>query len=264
MKTSDKLLLTAVLTAMGLFGLVHLGLYAKYRKGELVTEKALHAADFTTYHLPQPQYVVVEGRMRTRIVPSDSFFIELRKNDERSREVRLLALPKDKPIYEKGMNPEGDVETLTYRMSGDTLIIQGGDPRPWPESFDIPLGLTTMVTLHCRNLPIEIRQGEVVLAGSPLAGADHRLSVRNGRVVIGELIRPTDGREFFDTIRMQAYRSKVTLNPAAIVTSLQAQIQDHSLLEDHQTTLGGLLLCIDSSSRASLTGPNLEKLRGKP
>lgn len=263
MKTSDKILLIAVLTTMGLFGLVHLGLYAKYRKGDIVTEKMLHATAFAAYPLPVPKHIVVEGRMRTRIVPSDSFFIELRKNNEGSAEVRLLALPQDGMIYEKGNSPEGDTKTLTYRMSGDTLIIRGGDPRPWPESLDIPLPLATMVTLHCRNLPIDIRQGEVVLRGSPVAGADYTLSVRSGRIVIGELVRSTDGRELFDTIRVQAYQSKITLNPAAIVTDLLAQINDRSLLEDHHITLGGLTLDADSSSRADLTGPNLEKLRSK-
>ena len=113
MKTSDKLLLTAALSSLGILGLVQVTLYAKYRSGNFVTEKELHAEQFTVYKMAAPEYLSVQGLLRVHIIPSDSFYIEVEKNTD---------FPRSGPVMiVKGVRVPGPA-AIAYHVEGDTFI----------------------------------------------------------------------------------------------------------------------------------------------
>ncbi len=103
MKTSDKILLTSALSSIGILGLVHLTLFAEYKRGDILTEKGIHAEDFRRVDIPAPEYVSVHGLFRVDIIPSDTFYIEFEKNDQHVPGAGLIL---------KGGDPSGQKSRL--------------------------------------------------------------------------------------------------------------------------------------------------------
>lgn len=260
MKTSNKILLISSLSAMGIFGLVHLTLYARYERKDLLTENDLQGRRLAL--IPAPRYLAIRGLLQTHIIPSDTFSIEFRNSSDDSRMIQPRQ-SKDADAWNK--------REPSYHREGDTLFIEGEKGRTvyrnnadqmiqWP--FPV-------VNVYCRNLGlIEVNGGQVTLVGATqtagAAGDQARLIVKNSILWVGQYHNWSDPLtpEFFDTLRIRAFNSTVLLNHLTVTGPLQANLADNSLIEDRGTDIGQLLeIGCDSTSSARFTGKNLQKLR---
>jgi hypothetical protein len=262
MKTSNKILLISSLSSMGIFGLVHLTLYARYEQGKILTENDLHEKQQALRMIQVPRYLALRGLLQINIIPSDTFYIEFRSSPDDNRVVLLKQA--DDAAITNGSTP-------SYHRKGDTLFIEGekgqtvyqdnaGMMIQWP--FPV-------VNVYCRNIGmIEVDGGQVTLVGAKrtadAAGDQTRLIARNSIVWVGEYHNWNDPvfPEFFDTLRIRAFKSTVLLNRFTVAAHLQASLTDNSLIEDRKIVIGRLLeLSGDSTSRVTLTGKNLQKLQ---
>jgi hypothetical protein len=101
MKTSNKILLGTVAFIILLFSAIHVALYAKYKKGEFITVAQLHEERYDKHVLNGINKVEVSGLENLEIYPSDTFRIELEKQDSKKPE-------------------------LSFEQKGDVLVLKGG------------------------------------------------------------------------------------------------------------------------------------------
>ena len=258
MKTSDKILLISSLSSIGIFGLVHLALYAKYRRGDILMEKNLHAQQLAVHPIPAPRWLVVRGLLRTHIIPSDSFAIEFLDGMDEVRRIRLKQAG--------GLFPE-KVEEPFYHREGDTLFIEGDKGQEIDQQFASQMRPAPfpIVNVYCRGLElIEMEGGQITLVGGTRARpAGANLAIRNGVLWVGQYHSQADKDypDLFDTVQVRASGSTVMLNNPVMVARLQANLTNHSLIDDRNIDIGQLALNCDSTSKVSFTGKNLQKLR---
>lgn len=269
MKTSDKLLIGFSLASLGLFGVLHLTLYAAYKRGDAVDAKTLRQEQFDLVRLPQPEYLFLKGTIWVNIFPSDSFYVEFPKTLKDPGEGFFL-----KTKYARNaMLPH-------YEQSGDTLSIFGNNDMTIHRPFaDGPYRESiTIVNVYCPYLRgIRIRDGEVMLKGSPAGGKPvaARLKIENSTLWIGEWLgdrfwndpglraahSSAPPVEYFDSLDIQSDNSIVLLNAAASIHALHIRLDDGSELNDQKAMIGNLEIGFSSDSRVNLTGINLPKAK---
>jgi len=258
MKTSDKILLISSLSSIGIFGLVHLALYAKYRRGDILMEKTLHAQQLAVHPMSAPRWLVVSGLLRTHIIPSDSFAIEFLGDLD---DVRMM-----RPKQPGGLFPEKTTEPF-YHREGDTLFIEGDKSQDIDQRYanQMMQGPFPVVNVYCRGLElIEMQGGQITLVGGTRARpASVNLAIRNGILWVGQNHSrfDKDYPDLFDTVQFRASGSTVMLNNPVMAARLQASLTNHSVMDDRNIDIGQLALDCDSSSKAGFTGKNLKKLR---
>src|SRR5258708_34848727 len=81
MKTSNKLLLFFFLSVLGLYGAIHLALYARSKQGKMVTSPAQEEGWGIQYKGEAPSFLSLQGNVNVRLIPSDTFFIEFDKHE---------------------------------------------------------------------------------------------------------------------------------------------------------------------------------------
>ena len=97
MKTSNKLMLSILITGIGILSALHLALFANYKQGIIQTEKELNEEQFTTHRMKTPKWLSMKGHFRVEITPSDHFHIDV----------------------------ENEHPEIDFRQAGDSLIISG-------------------------------------------------------------------------------------------------------------------------------------------
>ena len=269
MKTSDKILLGFSVGALGLFGALHLVLYAEYKNGNILDTKELHDEQFNRFRLPQPNYLFLRGTIWVNIFPSDSCYIEFPKK----------AIDPGEGIFVQKMATNRP-SLPHYQQKGDTLVIDGNNDRPIHRGFADPgyRSSVPVVNVYCRHLrEIRVLNGQVMLKGAtgaatPVAG---RLEVENSTLWIGEAILdrnmllmtgrhpgdPAQPREEFDSLHVESWNSIVMLNGSADVRSLHIQLEKGSELNDQQGSAEKLTVGYSRDSRVNLTGDNLKKVQ---
>jgi hypothetical protein len=266
MKTSDKLLSGFSLASVGLFGVLHLVLYAEYKSGNILDENKLHEEQFNRFQVSQPRYLLLRGTIWVNIFPSDSCYIEFPKE----------AVPPGDGFFEKTKN-ESDPALPRYQQKGDTLVIDGNNNQPIHRPFaDAGYQASmTVINVYCRGLrEICVRNGQVMLkgAGGAAAPVTGRLTVDNSTLWIGDRIYEQNGRvispnphpapepkEEFDSLDIESYNSIVLLNGPAHVRSLHIQLANGSELNDQQGSVERLAIGYSRDSRINLGGDNLKK-----
>ncbi|HMH24372.1 MAG TPA: hypothetical protein VK563_21470 [Puia sp.] len=263
MKTSDKLILIFFLSALGLLGAVHLALYARYSQGDIVTEKQLNEEQFIRYNGPAPLVLSIEGSLNIRIIPSDTFSVEMEKGAEAAGKGSSL----NKGRFDvKGSDPNRSRQ-LQYQLQGDTLVITGnrnrrGNPHdPWQLYYSFP-----KVIVHTGPLKsIRVSGGMATLKGEHRPGLLHTdLSVENALLWIGESYEDGNGNlpaESVDALRIHAANSMLVLHRNAVIGSLAAQLDDRSEISDQQARVGRSSIDYSSGSRINITGANLKNLQ---
>jgi hypothetical protein len=267
MKTSDKLLLGFSLASVGLFGALHLVLYAEYKSGNILDENKLHEEQFNRFRMPQPQYLSLRGTLWVNIFHSDSCYVEFPKKPVR---------PGD-GFFERTKN-EPDPALPRYQQRGDTLVIDGNNNLPIHRPFadagykaSVPV-----INVYCRGLrEISVRDGEVLLkgAGSDAAPVAARLRVDNSTLWIGDRIfalnelpivnrHPREeyaAKEEFDSLAIESENSIILLNSSAHVRSLYIRLDKGSELDDQLGSAEQLAIRYSRDSRINLGGDNLKK-----
>jgi hypothetical protein len=261
MKTSDKLLLISFLSVLGLFGSVHLALYARYSHGDIITEKELRAERFIRYTVPAPLALSLEGGLNVRIIPSDTFSVEMEK-----AAVGGNGLEKG-TVTVKGMNEESLPE-LSYRLKGDTLIITGNSTRkvtmhdPW----QIYYNNFPRVNVYTGNLKsIRLSGGMAVLKGETRPGLfNTSLSVENALLWIGESYDDNDKAlpaDALDSVSIWAVNSMLVPHRNAVLRKLNVKLDDRSEIDDQQAVIGRSAISYSAGARINMTGANLKNLQ---
>jgi hypothetical protein len=261
MKTSDKLLLTFLLVFLAIFGAVNLALYAEYKHGDILTARDLHEEAFVKYRMPAPKYLSLSGTLWVNIIPSDSFYVEFQK-----KEMNL-----EEGFFVK--KKQAVVKTQSYRLQGDTLLIDGNNDvtihRPFSD-FRYRMDLSE-INIYCRGLrEIRVNNGQVLLrggragegAGEGGLSATTRLVAENSTLWIGEYKDPPEPgtpAERFDSLDIESRNSIVLLNSHSVIRSLHMRLDDSSELNDQHASVGIPEIDYSHNSRVNLTGVNLKK-----
>lgn len=267
MKTSDKLLLGFSLASLGMFGGIHLVLYAEYKSGNILEEKELHNEQFIRFRMPQPRYLSLQGTIWVNILPSDSFYVEFPKK---------LIYPAD--VFFQRTKNSPDPALPRYQQKGDTLTIMGNNKDvPIHRPFADPGYETSVpaINVYCRGLQeIDLRNGQVLLKGagsaSPLVTV--RLRLENSTLWIGDAIYDRgdylgsqnlypapEPKEKFDSLEVESFNSIVLLNRTADIRSLHVRLDRGSELNDQLGSVEQLTIGYSRDSRINLGGGNLKK-----
>ncbi|HEY4063916.1 MAG TPA: hypothetical protein VGM30_18545 [Puia sp.] len=268
MKTSDKILLISSLSSLGIFGLVHLMLFAKQERGEIQKENGFQARQLTFKQMTEPYCLVMRGLLQIHIIPSDSFSLEFRLSADDNRTI----IPKESVASLNGSRSDpgtNNSKEPVYHREGDTLFIDGEKGQVWRKNADMMIQWPfPVVNVYCRHPGlIKVEGGQVTLVGGRTAlqagGRSTRMTIRNGILWVGQFHGWNDPvyPEFFDTLQLHATNSTIMLNHLAATDRLQTSLSDNSLLQDLNMDIGQLEVGCDSSSRVNLTGKNLQKLR---
>jgi hypothetical protein len=259
MKTSDKLILTTALSSLGILGLVQVTLYAKYRSGDIVTEKELHAEQFNRYEMAAPRYLFVEGMLQVHIIPSDSFYIEVEKR---------IDIPRKGPmIIVNGTDVSRPVH-VAFQDKQDTLTITGNNIQKINRR-DNPYVLWNLprVNIYCRDLKeIRVVNAQIILEGDPaLRPSCTRMQVENAILWIGQFDEqegaPYELRAFYDSLSIRSISSTVRLNDKAEVRALKIDLEGTTELLEGGADIERPYFRYGDSSKVSLTGRTLQRLK---
>jgi hypothetical protein len=256
-KTSDKFLAGMLLGGLVLVVGIHLALYAQFRTGHIIRWRELQEKRFTRYHLAQPSIISLTGTIWVNIYPSDSFYIELPKQDN----------PDDKPWMMGQSGPEAEMAIPQYAQSGDTLSITGDVMVPIHRPFaDFSYSnKLPRVNIYTRELKeITLRNGQLVLDGAhQAAGAPAiRLTATNSTVWVAhydEFMPTPPPLECFDSLDLHLSNTVLLLNRSASIRSANIHLDASSELNDRWSTIGRSQIIAGDSSRIDLTGANLKK-----
>jgi hypothetical protein len=188
MKTSDKLLLGTALGAMLLFGGASLAVYARYKHGDILTEKEVYRQNHLKTTLPAPVWLRIKGISEIHFVPADTFAIEYEKEGIREEGI-IRTVNKEEMKIKEGRDI---VREPRYFRSGDTLIIDGYDPEaPGP----IPVtGVQMLTVLGLKGGTVELENGNSYIEGdSAAAGSgDYRFLLKRNRLQVGRRVMEYD------------------------------------------------------------------------
>jgi hypothetical protein len=243
--------------AIGLVCGIHLALYAQFRSGHILRWRQLQERRFVQYHLAQPAVLSLTGTIWVNIYPSDSFYIELPKQDN----------PDDKSWMTGQSGPEAEMAMPQYRQSGDTLSITGDAMVPIHRPFaDFSYSNhLPRVSVHTGGLnQITLLNGQLVLDGTrSAAGAPAiRLTATNSTVWVAgynESIPTTLSKEFFDSLDLHLFNTVLLLNRSASIRAASIHLDASSELNDRWSTIGRSEIIASDSSRIDLTGNLLKK-----
>ena len=120
MKTSNKILLGAFLTAMLIIASIHITLYAKYKRGEYkIADDEMWLPNMLTYPLDNVKYVSLENLDNVTITPGDSTKLQYEKADEDDDNILSVTKRQD-TLFLKGESV-GKREGRWYRRTNLTL-----------------------------------------------------------------------------------------------------------------------------------------------
>lgn len=251
MKTSDKLLLTFSLSSLGIFALVHLSLYAKYKRGEFITPREIYKDQFSRHPMPAPGFISVIGLLRVNIIPSDTFAIELENQDNDGPHVVL----------------NGISLKASYHQNGDTLIINGDNHSDkiseMVKNNTGVVGGLPQVNIYCRQLKMVTAENTYLT----VTGDDHpvrsttSLQIKDAICLIGAIhADPELPAMHYDSLRIESVNSTVTLRKNADIKKLGIHLDDYSLIEDSRDSIGRQHVGFTDNSSFHLSGRSLKRL----
>jgi hypothetical protein len=213
MKTSDKLLLGAMLTAMLLFGGASLAVYSRYKSGDIITENEIYRLNHVKKELPMPVWLQIKGVVEIHFVPADTFAIEFEKEGVRQEDGVTRGLNNNQikamegqAIVIRKKGPDW-IRAPHYYRSADTLVIDGYDHEaPSPTDGSGPAPGVNMVRIYgLSGGNIELENGQAYIEGSAVAGGgDYRFLLRKNALFTG---RTDNG----DTTEKASYINRLTV-----------------------------------------------------
>jgi hypothetical protein len=262
MKTSDKLLLGTFVTAMALMGGAQLALYARYRKGDILTAKAIYRQNHVRTALPAPGYLRIKGVYETHFIPADTFAIEYEKGGIRRGDF-IYAVGPDRVMKKDG---EELVAQPRYYRSGDTLVIEGYDPE-----VQVGTVTTSVRSLNVYGLAggtIEMEGGNSYLEGKHGGeGGDYRILLKRNILYLGQSATEPDAADTEKIGHIRMLSVNVT-DGSQFEFGRWVQIRDLSLDLDPTSSLteqqgwdvGQIHLRADSLSKLNMSGRLMKKL----
>ncbi len=238
MKTSNKLLLTLALLVLGVFGVVHLTLYARLKAGHIVSVHS-EAGWLPIYKGKAPRLVVLEGDINVKVIPSDSFLIQIQEDAHGKVSCRLM---------EDSLIVKGD-SLLVINPHG---VFQQYSDRPW-------------ITVHAPpHTDIRLNGVLAFLQGSRQPGKlNLQVQATYSQLWLGETYGAggTDyPNQYYDHVQVQAENCKLVLHQNAMIHKISIRLDELSEINDQITTIDSINIQHTPHSRINLTGANLDKL----
>jgi hypothetical protein len=256
MKTSDKLILGAILCFVGLIAVVEGVLHSKYRSGDYLTATDLHHEEYVQFHQPAPSVLMLDGTIWVNLVPADSFYFEFPVHPQD---------PEEAGYFAENATPDGKV--LRYKRSGDTLFINGNYHKPVHRAFFDKFYLRELPQVYIYGRAfreIGVTNGQVWLQGTDDSAIDRtaRLSVTNATLWVGNYSSYGSEKtpEYFDSLDIGANNSVIVLNRPARIGKLSVRLADSSVLYDEYAGLRDAEVGYDDGSSVNLTGRNIKKI----
>lgn len=230
MKTSNKILLGAFLTALLILISLHITIYAKYKNGDYTeVSDTMWMPNMATLSLDDVKVVAVDNIESVALHLSDSSKLQ----------------------YEKAAEDEENM--LTFTKKEDTLFVAGKSRRNkegrWYKQTHLYLANGLPLKAINTNLHFEARPG--MSASSFSLSMDHAtIDIKN----LGNAAAP------LSSARIEAInRSHVYLEETAI-RQLDVLLRD-SYFEDKSLTTDSLTINTDTTSQIKLNGANLIKAK---
>jgi hypothetical protein len=232
MKTSNKILLIYFLMALLIMTAVHLTLYAKYKRGEIVPFERIREGRFEEHALPKVKYVSVTGFQRCNILPAAEPKIRIFK----MRETRLK-----------------------YSIVNDTLVITGDSSLAKQDFEQSPRNFQTINLYLPGTEEINAFYTSLFLNG----GADSTsapswsINLSNGSALTtGDF---NNKKAFFNRLQVNANTSNVTFNNESVINELNVHASG-SLINNQKADVKHLQLQMDDNSTIMLQGKNLKDI----
>jgi hypothetical protein len=250
MKTSNKILLIALLLLFAILGGSQLALHAKFRRGEFITSREIFRRTHVKKVMQAPSYLVIKGIRDVNLIPSDTFALEYQKQ----------SVPDDEVILADGgrsLKKENGKETAVpkpriYR-SGDTLVVDGRDTAlllQSPSMQIIGIDMVNVYGLSAGQGTIDVELGQIHLPGSGGQGPDYRVILRSGNIEVGAQTEAD----------YQGYLAGGNEQPASI-HSLDISATASGLLFQNAIHIGRLRLDLQKGAAAgTLAVPNADSL----
>jgi hypothetical protein len=241
MKTSDKILLCSTLSAIGLFAMVDLLHYAKYKKGEILNFTQLNALDNVPHSFTGIHHVVLDGPIRTTLYPAQTDSL-------------TLQVPKDKQ------------DEFLYHQNADTLIIRskGRNAHDAHQNWFGYIDYPPLQLFFTPGTKFHILQGFATL-DNEAARSDRsaRFQLDSSQLWIGGYDRYKDsvyGIEPWDSISITGINSQVDLNRQAYVKLLDMRLDNRSEAVDRWSTIDSGYIQGDTNTYLHIRGKNFQKL----
>jgi hypothetical protein len=245
MKTSDKLLLGTVLGAMLLLGGASLAVYARYKNGDIITEKEVYRQNHLKTSLPAPGWLRIRGIYEVHFIPADTFAIEYEKGGVKEDGI-IRTVHKNEVKIKEGIDL---VLEPRYFRSGDTLIIDGYDPEAPPPTPGErrATGVRSLNVYGLKSGNVEVENGSSYMEGDSAAGnGDYRFLLKQSRLLLGN--------EFEN----DSLESTVYVHGLSVSASDGSRIEFHHNVNVH---IDDLRLELDSFSSFSEVGNwNIRKI----
>jgi len=233
MKKSNKILLTYFLFAFLAITVVHVTLYAKYKRGEFVSFDKVREERMEEISLPNIKYVSVTGQQRCNILPATE--------------------PKMKMVKMPGSR-------IKYTIVNDTLIITGDSVITKLDMDDGRRGYQT-VNLYLPGTPVI----SAVYSDVYLIGAKNTTSAQSYVINLESRSFLYAGdwnykESFFHGIQVTAQSSNIRVDEAAKIDSLNLR-SFNSTTENKSAYIKQLQLQLDKNSTILLQGGNLNDIK---
>ena len=242
MKTSDKILLCSTLSAIGLFAMVDLLHYTKYKKGEILNFSQLNALDNSSHAFAGIHWVVLDGPIRTTLYPGEPDSL-------------TLSFPKDKQ------------DEFLFHRNADTLLIRskGRNARDAHQNWFGYLDYPALRLWFPPGTRFHVLQGFAILDNE--TNRRHRSArflLDSSQLWIGGYDRFKDSVysiEPWDTIGATGINSQVILNRQAHIGMLDLKLDNRSESTDRWSTIDSGYVQTDTNTFLHITGKNSKKLQ---
>lgn len=239
MKTSNKILVGAVLTIMLVLAAVHIALYAKYKKGDFVTRQQLHEERYVKQTLKGVTNIRLSGLANVDIMPSDTFVLEIEN--------------------------QGKDHEITVEQKGDSLILNGGNSFKDKEG---KINLTRSYYSVILHLPsgasIITNESEVRIKGAKdtISAPLYSINGNNTEFTFGETRNGKPGGSYYKSIDLYNRNGRVLFFNDVMLGNLSLHLTNGST-EDQGMQAESIALEADDQSTVSLKGNNLKKIINK-
>lgn len=236
MKTSNKILLSIFIAVLLILTGIHVALTQKYKNGAFTVTTSEPKKD--TIDLKPVKYVILKNIVNVVMVPSDSYQLEVDKNQASS---------------------------FQYTVSGDTLMITGDSSTSSVDDRDSRRGSFGEVILHLPEMSlITAENSSLELEGrlDTARAADTHIELRGSMLLFrNQSNQGIVPRYFGDVFITAKQRSEVGLSPNKIYFDTLSFELEKSIFRDNEGDIKRLIIKADDSSLVQVSGRNLQKLK---
>lgn len=237
MKTSNKILVGLVLTIALILTAIHVGLYARYKKGEFYTMESLHEEAYEKHSISGVNKISVSGLQVFDIIPSDTLMLEIEKHNNNNNIVRFVQ--------------KGD----SLVIAGDTAVRENDGSIQRLRSYQsVILHLPASFAVTIKNCDAHFKG-----AGDTAKAPSFDLNVFESSVTFGETRNSGTGISYFNKINMVAVNGNMVFFNDVVTKELSVSLRA-AQLEDQGMDVNKITVDADNNSSVNLKGVNLKKL----